>query len=54
VSELPAALALVTGNQHLYYRSLHEKYGPVVRVSPNELSFISVEAREEIYGLRVG
>ncbi|AEO65383.1 uncharacterized protein THITE_2143111 [Thermothielavioides terrestris NRRL 8126] len=54
VSELPAALALVTGNQHLYYQSLHEKYGPVVRVSPNELSFISVEAREEIYGLRKG
>ncbi|KAK3308168.1 cytochrome P450 [Chaetomium strumarium] len=54
VSELPAALALVTGNQHLYYRSLHEQYGPVVRVSPNELSFISVEAREAIYGLRKG
>ncbi|KAH6957904.1 cytochrome P450 [Ilyonectria sp. MPI-CAGE-AT-0026] len=54
VSELPAALALVTGNQHRYYRSLHEKYGLVVRVSPNEVGFISVEAREEIYGLRKG
>ncbi|KAK1756336.1 cytochrome P450 [Echria macrotheca] len=54
ISELPAAFALVTGNQHVYYRSLHEKYGPVVRVSPNELSFVSVEAREEIYGLRKG
>ncbi|KAK4149025.1 cytochrome P450 [Chaetomidium leptoderma] len=54
ISELPAALALVRGNQHVYYRSLHERYGPVVRVSPNELSFISVEAREEIYGLRKG
>lgn len=54
VSELPAALALVTGNQHVYYRSLHDKYGPVVRVSPNELSFVRPEAREEIYGLRKG
>ncbi|KAK2609494.1 hypothetical protein N8I77_002991 [Diaporthe amygdali] len=54
VSELPAAFALVTGNQHLYYRSLHDKYGPVVRVSPNELSFVRPEAREEIYGLRKG
>ncbi|KAL2192616.1 cytochrome P450 [Corynascus similis CBS 632.67] len=54
ISELPAALALVTGNQHVYYRYLHERYGPVVRVSPNEVSFISVEAREEIYGLRKG
>jgi len=53
VSELPATLALVSGNQHIYYRWLHEKYGPVVRVSPDELSFVSVEAREEIYGLRV-
>jgi hypothetical protein len=53
ISELPAALALVSGNQHVYYRSLHEKYGPVVRVSPNEVSFVSVEAREEIYGHRV-
>ncbi|KAK4044166.1 cytochrome P450 [Parachaetomium inaequale] len=54
VSEIPAALALVTGNQHVYYRSLHERYGPVVRVSPDELGFVSVEAREEIYGLRKG
>jgi hypothetical protein len=53
VSELPATVALVRGNQHIYYRWLHEKYGPVVRVSPEELSFVSVDAREEIYGLRV-
>ena len=54
MSELPATLALVSGHQHIYYKWLHEKYGPVVRVSPDELSFISVDAREEIYGLRVG
>jgi hypothetical protein len=54
VSELPATIALVRGNQHTYYRWLHEKYGPVVRVSPDELSFVSVNAREEIYGFRVG
>ncbi|KAF2642486.1 cytochrome P450 [Massarina eburnea CBS 473.64] len=52
VSELPAALALVRGKQHIYYRQLHQKYGPVVRVSPGELSFVSLEAREAIYGLR--
>ncbi|KAG4417565.1 hypothetical protein IFR04_009295 [Cadophora malorum] len=54
ISELPATVALVSGNQHTYYRSLHEKYGPVVRVSPDELSFVSVTAREEIYGFRKG
>lgn len=53
MSELPATLALVKGNQHIYYASLHDNYGPVVRVSPDELSFVSVDAREEIYGLRV-
>lgn len=53
ITEFPAFINLVTGNQHTYYRSIHEKYGPVVRVSPNELSFVSLEAREEIYGLRV-
>lgn len=53
VTEIPAFLALVTENQHTYYRRLHETYGPVVRVSPNELSFVNLEAREEIYGLRV-
>ncbi|PYI36088.1 cytochrome P450 [Aspergillus indologenus CBS 114.80] len=30
-------------------RDLHEKYGPVVRISPNELSFASPRARDEIY-----
>ncbi|TDZ29993.1 Averantin hydroxylase [Colletotrichum spinosum] len=54
VSELPAALELVRGNQHIYYQSLHDTYGPVVRVSPNELSFISPDARENIYGFRKG
>ncbi|KAL7952709.1 cytochrome P450 [Trichoderma compactum] len=54
LSEQPATIALVKGDQHLYYMSLHEKYGLVVRVSPNELSFITTEAREEIYGFRKG
>jgi hypothetical protein len=34
---------------------LHKKYGDVVRVSPNEISFISGEtAWQDIYGFRVG
>lgn len=28
---------------------LHQKYGPVVRLSPNEVSFISQDAIKEIY-----
>ncbi|KAF4233376.1 hypothetical protein CNMCM6457_004534 [Aspergillus fumigatiaffinis] len=30
-------------------RALHEKYGPVVRISPTELSFASPKARDDIY-----
>lgn len=34
---------------------LHAKYGPVVRLSPNEVSFISGEtAWQDIYGFRTG
>lgn len=34
---------------------LHKKYGEAVRISPNEVSFISGEtAWQDIYGLRIG
>lgn len=37
-------------NRTLYIHSLHLKYGPVVRIAPNEMSFSSYEAVKEIYG----
>ncbi|CCF34970.1 cytochrome P450 [Colletotrichum higginsianum] len=37
-------------NRTLYIHSLHLKYGPVVRIAPNEVSFTSYEAVKEIYG----
>lgn len=37
-------------NRTLYVHSLHAKYGPVVRIAPNEASFTSYEAVKEIYG----
>ncbi|CAG8952979.1 hypothetical protein HYFRA_00003168 [Hymenoscyphus fraxineus] len=39
-----------TGKIHLSIEKLHRKYGPIVRVSPNELSFASVESWKTIYG----
>ncbi|KAJ6444659.1 cytochrome P450 4A21 [Purpureocillium lavendulum] len=33
----------------MYVHQLHQKYGPVVRVSPNEVSFTSWPALKEIY-----
>ncbi|KAK2030383.1 cytochrome P450 [Colletotrichum zoysiae] len=43
-----------TGRYHYAIQAQHRKYGPVVRVSPNELSFASVESWKAIYGHRVG
>lgn len=37
------------GNRRLYIHELHKKYGPVVRLGPNEVSFISADAVKEIY-----
>jgi hypothetical protein len=53
----------------MYTKTLHDRYGtkwlteeifalifigPIVRLSPNELSFNSVQAWEDIYGHRLG
>lgn len=36
-------------NRTLYIHALHQKYGPVVRIAPNEVSFTSWPALKEIY-----
>jgi cytochrome P450 len=35
-------------------RQVHEKYGTVVRISPNELAFNSVQAWTDVYGHKTG
>ncbi|POS81759.1 hypothetical protein EPUL_005673, partial [Erysiphe pulchra] len=40
------------GNSIFHIRDLHEKYGTVVRVNPNELSYIDEQAWADIYGHR--
>ncbi|EGX94777.1 Cytochrome P450 [Cordyceps militaris CM01] len=40
------------GTLHLAIQDLHRQYGPVVRISPNELYFSSVESWKAIYGHR--
>ncbi|KAI0390649.1 cytochrome P450 [Xylariaceae sp. FL0594] len=42
------------GRQPYEILALHEKYGPVVRIAPNELSFSSPSSWEDIYGFRPG
>lgn len=49
---IPYQIALLKGTTHLHSARLHKKYGPVVRVSPNELSYITAQAWADIYGRR--
>jgi len=44
----------MSGRQPFKWLELHDKYGPVVRTAPNELSFNSVSSWQDIYGFRVG
>lgn len=44
----------LSGRQPYVILKLHEKYGPVVRTAPNELSFNSVGSWKDIYGFRQG
>lgn len=38
------------GDDHIVCKGLHEKYGEVVRVSPDSLSFIGAQPWKDIYG----
>ncbi|ETN42392.1 uncharacterized protein HMPREF1541_01546 [Cyphellophora europaea CBS 101466] len=40
----------LSGKRALAVHELHQKYGPVVRIGPNEISFSSPEALRQIYG----
>lgn len=41
-------------NTHFTFRELHQKYGDIVRVAPNVLSFGHPSAISDIYGLNKG
>ncbi|KAL3462619.1 cytochrome P450 [Aspergillus heterothallicus] len=52
ISSLPSIASLLHGRLGFDTKTLHDKYGPVVRVSPNELAFNSAQAWEDIYGFK--
>lgn len=55
LSRIPYARHLLAGTTVQNVTKLHEKYGEAVRVSPNEVSFISGEtAWQDVYGFRTG
>jgi len=54
ISNFPYSKSYLGGRQPYDSLALHEKYGPVVRTAPNELSFSTPEAWHDIYGQRNG
>jgi len=52
--ELMKVIQQIRGTINWTLTDLHEKYGPVVRLAPGELTFISVKAWQDIYGNRQG
>ncbi|KAL1746562.1 cytochrome P450 [Schizophyllum fasciatum] len=50
ITKLYSAIISQSGKQHLFYRQLHEQYGDVVRVGPNELAFFTADAIEPMFG----
>lgn len=55
ISRLPYVRHLIKGTTAENVKKLHDKYGDVVRVTPNEISFISGEtAWPQIAGFRTG
>ncbi|KAL8380753.1 hypothetical protein RB595_005166 [Gaeumannomyces hyphopodioides] len=51
---VPYCAKLAGGTLPYDVAAMHEKYGPVVRISPDFLSFIDAEAWRDIYGHRTG
>ena len=54
ISVIPYIRSYVSGQGHRNFHELHQQYGPIVRVAPDELSFSSAEAWGEIMGHRKG
>jgi hypothetical protein len=50
ISHLPHAFSGSRGRQPYGVREPHRRYGPVVRICPDQLSFITPSSWEDIYG----
>lgn len=46
---MPWGLSTNKRRIHRDLLSIHEKYGPVVRIAPDELSFVNAQAIQDIY-----
>ena len=53
-SDLPLAFLQLRGTSQYVLKKAHDRYGNVVRIAPNTLSFIEPSAWNDIYGYRNG
>ncbi|KAL1890217.1 hypothetical protein Sste5346_008371 [Sporothrix stenoceras] len=53
-SPYPNVFNLIRGRIPFWIKACHDQHGPIVRVSPNELSFDNEAAWKDIYGSRPG
>ncbi|KAJ5971210.1 uncharacterized protein N7479_001128 [Penicillium vulpinum] len=54
ISRIPSNISVLSGYNHLDILDLHKKYGPILRIGPNELAFSTAQAFRDIYGARPG
>ncbi|KFA52988.1 hypothetical protein S40293_09914 [Stachybotrys chartarum IBT 40293] len=54
ISQLPYLYHLVRGDWHQVLKQLHDQYGPAVRFTYNDVSFITAESFKTIYGHKNG
>ncbi|KAF2664704.1 isotrichodermin C-15 hydroxylase [Microthyrium microscopicum] len=52
MTPIPLFWHKIRGSSVYWVHAQHERYGPKVRVAPNEISYINAEAWKEIYGYR--
>ncbi|ROV94286.1 hypothetical protein VMCG_08645 [Cytospora schulzeri] len=52
ISQFPYSYLMVSGEGHKRMQKLHEKYGDVVRVAPNQVAFLDPRAWKETMGHR--
>lgn len=54
ISRIPYWISTFRGRQIYFMKGLHDKYGPVLRFSPNELSFTNAQAWKDICAFQKG
>ncbi|KAF9256882.1 cytochrome P450 [Marasmius fiardii PR-910] len=50
VSKLYGIWIWLKGERHIRYKEMHEEYGPIVRIAPNEISVIDQDSMKAVLG----